>query len=177
MSVCSWDDLSYDLSINPEEVDEQFVLVGLTCGQLHVDRRLQLNRGCQLKMSRVWIQAKVQKVIITAVYNWNFILCFSSLKILLSLCSNNCQQEHTLYMPEVVQAHCYVGCSSYWAFCSTQLKMFQSEDLSHIKMEQNSRIKQWVWKYQLAVVHMCLECVQDGVVEVQERELNGHNIM
>ena len=47
--------------INPEEVDELFVSVGLTCGQLHVDRRLQVNRGRQLKMSRVWIQAKYRK--------------------------------------------------------------------------------------------------------------------
>lgn len=45
-----------------EEVDDLFVSVGLVQEQLHVDRRLQVNRGRQLKMYRVWIQAKYKKL-------------------------------------------------------------------------------------------------------------------
>ena len=45
-----------------EEIDDLFVSSGLVREQLHVDRRLQINRGRQLKMYRVWIQAKYKKI-------------------------------------------------------------------------------------------------------------------
>jgi hypothetical protein len=45
-----------------EEIDDLFVSSGLVREQLHVDRRLQVNRGRQLKMYRVWIQAKYKKL-------------------------------------------------------------------------------------------------------------------
>ncbi len=48
-----------------EEVDDLFLCAGLVQEQLHVDRRLQVNRGRQLKMYRVWIQAKYKKLINT----------------------------------------------------------------------------------------------------------------
>ena len=42
-------------------MDQLWTEVGLNKDQLHVDRRLQVNRGKQLKMYRVWIQAKYCK--------------------------------------------------------------------------------------------------------------------
>jgi len=44
-----------------EEISELFQRVGLKEEQLLVDRRLQVNRGKQLKMYRIWIQAKYRK--------------------------------------------------------------------------------------------------------------------
>ena len=44
-----------------EEVDELMEGVGLIKEQLLTDQRLQVNRGKQLKMYRVWIQAKYIK--------------------------------------------------------------------------------------------------------------------
>lgn len=43
------------------EVDGLMCGAGLEREQLHVDRRLQVNRGKQVKMYRVWIQAKYCK--------------------------------------------------------------------------------------------------------------------
>jgi hypothetical protein len=45
-----------------EEVDSLLSGAGMVRQQLHVDRRLQVNRGKQLKMYRVWIQAKYRKL-------------------------------------------------------------------------------------------------------------------
>lgn len=43
-------------------VDTLFTDCGLQKVELIVDRRLQVNRGKQVKMYRVWIQAKYRKV-------------------------------------------------------------------------------------------------------------------
>ena len=44
-----------------EELREMMTKAGLTEEQNHIDRRLQVNRGRQLKMYRVWIQCKYRK--------------------------------------------------------------------------------------------------------------------
>ncbi|KAF5306817.1 hypothetical protein FQA39_LY00047 [Lamprigera yunnana] len=44
-----------------EEVKELFEKAGFIKGELHTDRRLQVNRDRLLKMYRVWIQAKYKK--------------------------------------------------------------------------------------------------------------------
>ena len=48
-----------------EEVAELMDSVGLIKEQLLTDQRLQVNRGKQLKMYRVWIQAKYIKPVIS----------------------------------------------------------------------------------------------------------------
>jgi len=44
-----------------EELDEMLTECGLTKEQNSIDRRLQINRGRQLKMYRIWIQCKYKK--------------------------------------------------------------------------------------------------------------------
>jgi hypothetical protein len=44
-----------------EELRDMMIKAGLTEEQNHMDRRLQVNRGRQLKMYRVWIQCKYRK--------------------------------------------------------------------------------------------------------------------
>ena len=44
-----------------EELSRMFQNAGLVEEQNHIDRRLQVNRGRQLKMYRVWVQFKCRK--------------------------------------------------------------------------------------------------------------------
>lgn len=53
--------VSFVWSLLTEEISELFQGAGLKEEQLLVDRRLQVNRGKQLKMYRIWIQAKYRK--------------------------------------------------------------------------------------------------------------------
>jgi len=48
-----------------EEMDEMLTECGLLKVQNIIDRRLQVNRGRQIKMYRVWIQCKYQKPLVT----------------------------------------------------------------------------------------------------------------
>lgn len=48
-----------------EEVDKLLTTAGLVKEVLFIDRRLQVNRGKQLKMYRVWIQAKYRKPLLS----------------------------------------------------------------------------------------------------------------
>ena len=45
----------------PDELARMFSTAGLVEEQNHIDRRLQVNRGRQLRMYRVWIQCKYRK--------------------------------------------------------------------------------------------------------------------
>ena len=47
--------------LSTDEVDTLFRTAGLGREQLYTDRRLQVNRGRQVKMYRVWVQAKYRK--------------------------------------------------------------------------------------------------------------------
>ena len=44
-----------------EDLSQMFQEAGVVEEQNYVDRRLQVNRGRQLKMYRIWIQCKYRK--------------------------------------------------------------------------------------------------------------------
>ena len=59
ISICVFEMIMYFWYL--DEIRDMFTKAGLTEEQNLIDRRLQVNRGRQLKMYRVWIQCKYRK--------------------------------------------------------------------------------------------------------------------